>query len=132
MALGVEDGVLDVPGVTPAMAVALGEGGVKTVEDLADLATDEIRGGYEVRNGERVKLAGVLEGFNLSQPEAELLILHARVAAGWIDASELPQPEEPEYDEAAFAEGDEGFEEAELPADEAEVFAEDLEQSRDA
>ncbi|WP_409019472.1 transcription termination factor NusA [Brevundimonas vesicularis] len=132
VALGVEDGVLDVPGVTPAMAVALGEGGVKTVEDLADLATDEIRGGYEVRNGERVKLAGVLEGFNLSQPEAELLILHARVAAGWIDASELPQPEEPEYDEAAFAEGDEGFEEAELPADEAEVFAEDLEQSRDA
>lgn len=132
VALGVEDGVLDVPGVTPAMAVALGEGGVKTVEDLADLATDEIRGGYEVRNGERVKLAGVLEAFNLSQPEAELLILHARVAAGWIDASELPQPEEPEYDEAAFAEGDEGFEEAELPADEAEVFAEDLEQSRDA
>ena len=132
VALGVEDGVLDVPGVTPAMAVALGEGGVKTGEDLADLATDEIRGGYEVRNGERVKLAGVLEAFNLSQPEAELLILHARVAAGWIDASELPQPEEPEYDEAAFAEGDEGFEEAELPADEAEVFAEDLEQSRDA
>ncbi len=132
VALGVEDGVLDVPGVTPAMAVALGEGGVKTVEDLADLATDEIRGGYEVRNGERVKLAGVLEAFNLSQPEAELLILHARVAAGWIDASELPQPEEPEYDEAAFAEGDEGFEETELPADEAEVFAEDLEQSRDA
>ncbi len=39
--LGVEDAVLDVPGVTLAMAVALGEGGVKTVEDLADLATDE-------------------------------------------------------------------------------------------
>ncbi|WP_370238427.1 transcription termination factor NusA [Brevundimonas sp.] len=97
--LGVEDGVLDVPGVTLPMAVALGENGVKTVEDLADLATDEVRGGYEMKNGERVKLAGVLESFNLAQEEAELLILQARVAAGWIDASELPQPEpEPEYE----------------------------------
>ena len=104
--LGVEDGVLEVPGVTLAMAVALGEGGVKTVEDLADLATDEIRGGYEVRNGERVKVPGVLESFNLAQEDAELLILQARVAAGWIDASELPQPEpEPEYEEE-YAEGE--------------------------
>ena len=106
VALGVEDAVLDVPGVTLAMAVALGEGGVKTVEDLADLATDEIRGGYEVRNGERVKVAGVLESFNLSQEDAEMLILQARVAAGWIDASELPQPEpEPEYED----DGEEGY-----------------------
>ena len=104
--LGVEDGVLEVPGVTLAMAVALGEGGVKTVEDLADLATDEIRGGYEVKNGERVKVPGVLESFNLAQEDAELLILQARVAAGWIDASELPQPE-PEYeDEGEYAEGE--------------------------
>ncbi|MDP2116611.1 MAG: transcription termination factor NusA, partial [Brevundimonas sp.] len=44
--LGVLDEVMAVPGVTGAIAVALGEGGVKTVEDLADLATDEIRGGY--------------------------------------------------------------------------------------
>ena len=104
--LGVEDGVLEVPGVTLPMAVALGEGGVKTVEDLADLATDEIRGGYEVRGGERVKVPGVLESFNLGQEEAEMLILQARVAAGWIDASELPQPEpEPEYEEE-YAEGE--------------------------
>ena len=102
--LGVEDGVLEVPGVTLQMAVALGEGGVKTVEDLADLATDEIRGGYEVKNGERVKVPGVLESFNLAQEEAEMLILQARVAAGWIDASELPQPE-PEYEED-YAEGE--------------------------
>ena len=105
--LGVEDGVLEVPGVTLPMAVALGEGGVKTVEDLADLATDEVRGGYEVQNGERVKVAGVLESFNLSQEDAEMLILQARVAAGWIDASELPQPEpEPEYEEEAEGEYD--------------------------
>ncbi|WP_295175194.1 transcription termination factor NusA [uncultured Brevundimonas sp.] len=105
--LGVEDGVLQVPGVTLAMAVALGEGGVKTVEDLADLATDEIRGGYEVKNGERVKVPGVLENFNLAQEDAELLILQARVAAGWIDASELPQPEPEECEEDGdYAEGE--------------------------
>ena len=102
--LGVEDGVLQVPGVTLPMAVALGEGGVKTVEDLADLATDEIRGGYEMKNGERVRVPGVLESFNLEQEDAEMLILQARVAAGWIDASELPQPE-PEYEEE-YAEGE--------------------------
>jgi len=134
VALGVEDGVLAVPGVTGAIAVALGEGGVKTVEDLADLATDEIRGGYEVKNGERVKLPGVLESFNLSQQDAELLILQARVAAGWIDASELPQVEEPEYEEEIFAEaGEEAAEyEAEAVDVDAEVFAEDLEPTQDA
>ena len=134
VALGVEDAVLDVPGVTGAIAVALGEGGVKTVEDLADLATDEIRGGYEVRNGERVKVPGVLESFNLSQQDAELLILQARVAAGWIDASELPQPEpEVGFEEEIFAEaGEEGAEEPVEGVDvDAEVFAEDLEPSQD-
>jgi N utilization substance protein A len=104
--LGVEDGVLDVPGVTLPIAVALGQGGVKTVEDLADLATDEIRGGYEVVNGERVKVQGVLESFNLGQEDAELLILQARVAAGWIDASELPQPEYEEEEVVEYAEGE--------------------------
>lgn len=122
--LGVEDGVLEVPGVTLQIAVALGEGGVKTVEDLADLATDEIRGGYEVKNGERVKVPGVLEAFNLAQEEAEMLILQARVAAGWIDASELPQPEpEPEYE-------DEG--EGEYDADAVFAAPEGEEESQDA
>jgi len=116
--LGVEDGVLEVPGVTLPMAVALGEGGVKTVEDLADLATDEIRGGYEQRGAERVKVDGVLESFGLSQEEAEMLILQARVAAGWIDASELPQPEY--ADEEFDVEGGE-FEEGEY--DPEAVFA---------
>lgn len=136
VALGVEDGVLDVPGVTAAIAVALGEGGVKTVEDLADLATDEIRGGYEVRGGERVKVPGVLESFNLSQEDAEMLILQARVAAGWIDASELPQPEYVEdeaFEEEAETEGDEDAVAADADVDaDAEAASGDLDdQSRD-
>src|ERR1700760_4882346 len=76
--LGVEDGVLEVEGVSLQMAVALGEAGVKTVEDLADLATDELRGSFESRNGERVRVPGALEAFNLSTEEAEGLILRAR------------------------------------------------------
>lgn len=136
VALGVEDGVLEVPGVTAAIAVALGEGGVKTVEDLADLATDEIRGGYEVRGGERVKVPGVLESFNLSQEDAEMLILQARAAAGWIDASELPQPEyveEEAFEEEAEAEGDEDAVAADADVDaDAEAASGDLDdQSRD-
>ena len=43
-ALGVEDAVLGVEGVTSAMAVTLGEGGIKTLEDLAGSATDELLG----------------------------------------------------------------------------------------
>jgi transcription termination/antitermination protein NusA len=103
--LGVEDGVLEIEGVALPMAVALGQAGVKTVEDLADLSTDELRGAYETQNGERVRVAGALESFNLSTEEAEALILRARVAAGWIDAADLEQPaEEGEFVEEAVAE----------------------------
>ena len=102
--LGVEDGVLEVQGVTLPMSVALGEAGVKTLEDLADLAADELRGGYEVQGGERVRVNGALESFNLSQEAADSLILHARVAAGWIDAAELEADEAVGEDEAAVEE----------------------------
>ena len=94
--LGVDDAVLDVEGVTLAMSVALGEAGVKTLEDLADLATDELRGAFENRSGERVRNPGALESFNLSVEDAEAIILKARVAAGWIDAADLPQSVEDE------------------------------------
>ncbi len=104
--LGVEDGVVAVEGVTLPMAVALGEGGVKTLEDLADLATDEIRGAFEAKDGERVRVPGVLESFNLSVEDAEQLILKARIAAGWIEADPEPEPE-PEY--VAEGEADAGL-----------------------
>ena len=91
--LGVDDAVLDVEGVTLPMSVALGEAGVKTLEDLADLATDELRGAFESKGGERVRNPGALENFNLAVEDAEAIILRARVAAGWIDAADLAQPE---------------------------------------
>ncbi|ESQ80949.1 transcription termination factor NusA [Asticcacaulis sp. YBE204] len=106
--LGVEDDVLNVPGITLPMAVALGEAGVKTVEDLADLATDELRGGFEQNGAERVRVAGALETFSLSLPDAENLILNARIAAGWIEAPEEEIVEEDEtYEDADAVDGSE-------------------------
>jgi len=42
MELGVEDGVVELGYFTNAMLVALGEAGVKSLDDLADLASDEL------------------------------------------------------------------------------------------
>ena len=101
--LGVEDGVLEIDGVTLPVAVALGEGDVKSVEDLAGLVPDDLRGWYETRNGERVREPGILDAFGLDAAEAEALIMRARVAMGWIE----PPPEVVEEEiEAELSEED--------------------------
>ena len=77
---------------------------MKTVEDLADLATDELRGAFESKNGEqRVRIAGRLGKLSICPVEdAEALILQsARVAAGWIEADPEPEVAEPEAEEVA-------------------------------
>lgn len=104
-ALGVEDGLLEIEGVTLPMSVALGEGDVKTVEDLAGLIPDDLRGWFESRDGERVREPGILESFNLDGPDAEAMIMRARIAMGWVEAPEPePEPEaEEEYAEAEEA-----------------------------
>jgi N utilization substance protein A len=91
---GVEDAVLEIEGVTPAIAAALGEGAVKTVEDLAGCATDDLLGWTETVNGERKRQAGILETFGMSADDANAIIMAARVAAGWIEApAEAPEEE---------------------------------------
>ena len=107
--LGVDDALLEVEGVTLPISVALGQGGVKTVEDLAGLVPDDLRGWFESKNGERVREPGVLETFNLSPDDAEALIMRARVAMGWIEPEPEPEPE-PEGEEQPEAEGDEAAE----------------------
>ncbi|MBS0361122.1 MAG: transcription termination/antitermination protein NusA [Proteobacteria bacterium] len=104
--LGVEDGLLEIEGVTLPMAVALGEGGVKTVEDLADLVPDDLRGWFETKNGERVREPGILESFGLEPAEAEALIMRARVVMGWIEAPPEPEPEEALEETEAYAEAE--------------------------
>ena len=101
--LGVEDALREVPGVTTRMLVAFGENGVKTVEDLAGCATDDIVGWVERKDGESVRQPGILDGFGIERDEAESLIMQARVKAGWVDAAALAPAEAP-VEEAAETE----------------------------
>ncbi|WP_374469332.1 transcription termination factor NusA [Phenylobacterium sp.] len=105
--LGVDDAVLEIEGVTLPMAVALGEGGIKTVEDFAGLVPDDLRGWFETRDGERVREPGILENFGLDAQDAETLIMRARIAMGWVEAPPEPEvEEEPIEDTEAFAEAE--------------------------
>jgi len=101
--LGVSDDLSKVEGVTTAMLVAFGEHGIKTLEDLADCATDDLIGWTERskdREVEPVRHKGVLDGFEVDRKDAEGLIMSARVLAGWITAEDLAQPEVPAAEEA--------------------------------
>jgi N utilization substance protein A len=104
-ALGVEDGLLQIEGLTIAMAIALGTGEVKTVEDLADLVPDDLRGWFEAKDGARVRQPGLLESFNLSPEDAEALIMRARVVMGWVEAPEIVE-DEPELEADLETEAD--------------------------
>jgi transcription termination/antitermination protein NusA len=102
IALGVQDEVKDVPGVTTRMLVAFGENGVKTVEDLAGCATDDLAGWTERKDGEAKREPGFLDGFELTREECEQIIMQARVIVGWVTEADLaPAPaEEPAEAEA--------------------------------
>ena len=106
--LGVADELAEVQGMTTAMMVALGESGIKSVEDFADCATDELVGWTErkkEKDAEAVRHKGILDGFEISRKDAEDMIMSARVQAGWIKAEDLvapePEPEAGEADEAS-------------------------------
>ena len=108
--LGVSDDLAQVPGMTTAMMVALGENGIKTLEDFADCATDDLVGWTERKkdkDGETVRHKGILEGFDIGRKEAEDMIMAARVILGWIAPEDLEPAEEleaEEVDEAAAGE----------------------------
>jgi N utilization substance protein A len=93
IALGVSDELKATDGITPAMLVALGEAGIKTVEDLADCATDDLTGWNERKNGETVKHPGAFTGLEISAADAQNLIMAARVQLGWIEAPAAAEPE---------------------------------------
>ena len=87
--LGVSDDLATMEGLTGEMLVLLGEEGIKTIEDLAGCATDDLVGWTERKQGEVIKHKGTLSGTGLSATDAEALIMSARVKAGWITAEEL-------------------------------------------
>ena len=75
--LGVTDEVAAIEPLTPAMLVALGEKGVKTLDDLADLASDEL-----------IEIVGA---DNMDEETANGVIMAAR--AHWFEGEEAPQQE---------------------------------------
>ena len=93
--LGVADELKEVDGVTGAILVKLGENDVKTVEDLAGCATDDLVGWTEKKDGETIKTPGFLDGIEISRDEAEAMIMAARVKAGWIEAPAEGEAEAP-------------------------------------
>jgi len=109
--LGVEDALAELPHLSEAMLVTLGKAGIVTLDDLADLATDELiakkRGGEQRRRSsntteprrersERTEdKGGVLGEYGLSEEQGNEIIMAAR--AHWFE-------DEPAIEEAAHAE----------------------------
>ena len=76
--LGLNLDLINHKGLTPGMLLTLGEKKILTLNDFADLASDELIGGFDVIKGERIKINGYLEDFALSRNEADELIMTAR------------------------------------------------------
>ncbi|RJE80478.1 transcription termination factor NusA [Paracoccus sp. JM45] len=89
--LGVEDSLVEFEGLTPYMIEALAKDGIKTLEDFATCADWELAGGWTTVNGKRVKDEGLLEPFEVSLEEAQVMIMTARVLLGWVDPTELEE-----------------------------------------
>jgi N utilization substance protein A len=87
--LGVSDDLLEVENVTPSVLVKLGENDVKTLEDLAGCATDDLAGWTERKDNETKRYPGYLDGLEISREAAEAMIMDARVKAGWVEAAAL-------------------------------------------
>ena len=109
--LGVEDALAELPHLTEQMLVVLGKAGIKTLDDLADLATDELIAKRREAPRRRANAdgpplkprttqreqdkGGVLGEFGLSEEQGNEVIMAAR--AHWFD-------DEPATEEAAHAE----------------------------
>ena len=117
-ALGVDDALAELPHLNEAMLVVLGKAGIKTLDDLADLATDELIA--KKRNNDQRRRAdkgprerddrhndkreeskgGVLGEYGLSEEQGNEIIMAAR--AHWFD-DEPAADTGPDSEEAADA-----------------------------
>ena len=80
---GAENELKDIPGVTTLMLFALGEYGIRSIEDLADYATDDLDGWNEFKDGKTIRHAGILDHYRVSRQDCEAIIINARTKAGW-------------------------------------------------
>ena len=97
--LGVSDEVAEVEGLTGGQVVLLGQAGVKSLDDLADLDTTELRVILADQDADIAKidemegaaLAEVLKASPLSEDEANEVIMAAR--AHWFEDEPAPEAE---------------------------------------
>ena len=84
--LGVEDALAAIEGLSEPMLVVLGKAGIKTLDDLGDLATDELV----------AKHSGILKAFGISDDDGNRIIMAAR--AHWFEdeAGEVAHANVPE------------------------------------
>ena len=84
----------EMPHLTEAMLVTLGKAGIKTLDDLADLATDELvaKKRSEPRRGGRERpedKGGVLAEYGLSDEQGNEIIMAAR--AHWFEDEDVSE-----------------------------------------
>ncbi len=91
--LGVEQNLLELPNVTLPMLIVFGEDGVKTIEDFAGYAVDDLCGWREKQKDEVKHYKGVLNDFSISRAEAEEMITQARLKAGWLENEDVVENE---------------------------------------
>jgi transcription termination/antitermination protein NusA len=91
----VEDSLAELPHLTEQMLVTLGKAGIKTLDDLADLATDELIQKKRVEPRRREPSTrpedkgGILAEYGLSEEQGNEIIMAAR--AHWFEDEE-PKP----------------------------------------
>ena len=105
--LGVDEALREINGITTTMMVALGKEEIKTMEDFAGCAADDLIGWNERKEGETTRFPGYLDGLNVSRVDAEQMVMSARIRVGWVTEEELAaaaaEPET-EVEEAVEAE----------------------------
>jgi transcription termination/antitermination protein NusA len=109
--LGVDDALAELPHLTEAMLVVLGKAGILTLDDLADLATDELiqKARTEQRRSDNTRRTnraedkpGILAVFGLNEEQGNEIIMAAR--AHWFEDEPEVQAAEPVEEDAVAAE----------------------------
>src|ERR1700755_2156820 len=97
-ALGVEDALAEIPHLTEQMLVTLGKANIRTLDDLADLATDELiqKKRVEPRRREPSNRpedqGGILADYSLTEEQGNEIIMAAR--AHWFEDDASASPDE--------------------------------------
>ncbi|QMV54592.1 transcription termination/antitermination protein NusA [Candidatus Liberibacter asiaticus] len=91
--LGVSEELCSIPGIDSKIKVALGENGIKTMEDLAGCSVDDLLGWSENKGGNIEKFDGFLSSLGTPKDQVESMIIHARYKMGWIEKEKVADEE---------------------------------------